>query len=364
MWKWIRSLWKTGLVGKTPLFIITLLVLALCGVLYFRISKTIQAPPRTPTKVEQVAPTPVQPRAAPTAPPVAHKSIFPLVTAPFLIAMVIVLQGLRKIPADPPHKAVVTLFGKRTGGVKNEGWRFFFLYPLVNGAILVNMTRKNFDLKPEEVRTSTDMAEIEVSVSLTFQPDKDRLIEYLNSGGEDNVKAILSDVVEEAVREFAANPNQSPYTWEEAVRMKREFLAQIVMSILGEDPTTANSKEISSTAAKLRNGNGSLEMKTLGVVLNRVNVTGIKAAKSELAKAADKKAIEERERMAETIELHHVADRIEELVTRFGDKGMTVEKATQLVQTERSKVEKKIQQFELPISAQDVFDVLNRLRRV
>ena len=110
------------------------------------------------------------------------------------LAGALILQGLRKIPANPPHKAVCTLIGERTGRVKNEGWRFFFIYPLLNGYIPINVTKINQDLKPEDVRTAEDMAEIEVGISLTWKPDdgadngKTRLIKYLNSGAESGVK--------------------------------------------------------------------------------------------------------------------------------------------------------------------------------
>lgn len=257
----------------------------------------------------------------------------------------LVLQGLRKIPADPPQCAVLTIFGKRTGATKKEGWHFFPLYPWFFGYILVNMTKKNQDLTPREVRTAQDMAEIEITVSLTWQPDSENIIEYLNSGAESGVKSILEDVVEEAVREFAADATRKPNTWEDAVKMKREFLAEIVLAILGKNPASLIKAEIDLIAMDLRRGNGKLKMETLGTILNRVNVTSIKP-KGKLADAAQREATEQRERKAETIELEHVAERIKALKKL----GLSNEQALEIIQTERGKVTKSINETKWNIS--------------
>lgn len=256
----------------------------------------------------------------------------------WMIALVVffigalILQGLRRVPADPPHKAVVTRFGKRTGEVKDEGWRWFFLYPLVMGAILVDMTKKNQDLIPREVRTAEDMAEVEVAVSLTFRPDSDNLIEFLNSGREPGVKSILEDVVEETVREFAANPTRKPNTWEDAVKMRREFLAEIVLAILGKDPASITPDEIDEMARELRRGNGKIQLDTLGIVLNRVNVTAIRP-KGELAKAAELEAKEHRERKAEVVEVETDLIKARQLVdaAKAAKEPLTLQEAYRIV---------------------------------
>lgn len=265
----------------------------------------------------------------------------------FFLAGAFFLQALRKIPADPPHKAILTIFGERTKIVKNEGWNFFWLYPWWYGYVLVNMEKKNQDLTPEEVRTAQDMAEIQVKVSLTWRPDPDNLIEYLNSGGENGVKSIIADVVTEAVREFAADPNRHPNTWEDAIKMRKEFLAEIVISILGKDPGQTPQTEIDEIVKELRRGNGTMEMETLGIILNRVNVTEIKPL-GELAKAAEMMAKEERDRKGEIVELNHVAERIE----AFKKLGFLNEQALEIIQTERGKVSKSITESKWNVSAE------------
>jgi len=284
----------------------------------------------------------------------------------WIIALVVffigalILQGLRRIPADPPHKAVVTWFGKRTGEVKDEGWKFFFLYPFVTGAVLVDMTKKNQDLSPENVRTSDDMAEINIKVSVTWKPDEKRLIEYLNSGGEAGVNNILSDMVKTSVRELAANPEEHPFTWEEAVKMRDVFIAKIIAVIIGAEE---NPEQLKSIAADLRRGNGDIRISTLGIILSRLNITSIKPT-GKLAETAEMVASERRQRDAEIVELDHVAERTKELAEKLVNLGSTpqqaLERALEVVQTERKKISKDVK--EIKFSPEVITAILDSLR--
>ena len=268
----------------------------------------------------------------------------------FAIGMLAFLaQGYRNIPANPPNKGALTFLGERTGKYLNEGWGFFPLYPWVFGVILVDMTKKNFDVQPADVRTATDMAEILVEVSLTITPDKNKLTEYLNAGGEVGVKAILEDITTEAIREFAADPNREPNTWKEAVKMQREFLAEVVAIILG-NPPGADPATAAGIVSELRKGNGTLALETLGVILNRVNVTKIQP-EAKLAAAAQKEAIEERERAAEEVELRHVRARLAELMAPppVGPE-YSKEQALEIIQTERGKVTKGVTEHKFSVS--------------
>src|SRR3989344_14558 len=133
------------------------------------------------------------------------------------------LQGLRKISADPPNKAVLTIWGERKHIVKNEGWRFFPLYPWLHGFIQVKVTKVDQDL-PEEVVRTPDLAGLSVSVSITCTPDSEidgeshelPLIEFLNSGGERGVKNILADIMRERLREWAISTKEGPQTSNDA----------------------------------------------------------------------------------------------------------------------------------------------------
>jgi len=162
-----------------------------------------------------------------------------------LVIGAIVLQGLKNVPANPPHRAIVTIFGRRTTKVKKEGWRLFPLYPYWHGYILVNMTKVNYNLPPQLVRTP-DMAEIEIPISLTWTPldapveDSETgkfvngLINYLNAGGEKGVKEIIGDIVRERLREWAMSKIEGPKTWEQALGAREDAINVLIKSIAGE----------------------------------------------------------------------------------------------------------------------------------
>lgn len=207
------------------------------------------------------------------------------------------LQALRNIPAQPPHKGILTVFGERKEVIKNEGWRFFPLYPWWHGFIKVNVTKVNQDLTPEDIRTP-DLAELSIPVSLTWTPDKTvpkNLIEFLNSGGVDGVKEILDDVVAERLRIWAIALTEGPQSWEEAIRAQDEAIEVLIEQITGQELPHDKIKLI-------RQGNGLQSIPSLGIVLNRLNVGQIKPM-GELAKAAESKVKEEQERRGETYEV-------------------------------------------------------------
>lgn len=270
----------------------------------------------------------------------------------FLVIGGFTLQALKKIPAEPPTIAVVTFLGERTlkngkPATKKEGWRLFWLYPWLYGYIPVDVTKVDQDLKPQDVRTSGDKAEISITTKLTWKPDKENLIQYLNSGGKKNIMDILEDIVAEAVRELATNPNKEPKTWEEAVAMKRIFLAEIVSVILGKDPSLISPAEIEKIAMNLRRGNGNQKIESLGIILDRVNVTEVKPKNPKLADAADETAIEKRQKESEKIEIQTVKDLAKELVDTLKINPKT---ALEVIQTERKKVTKSIQEHKYDVA--------------
>lgn len=145
-------------------------------------------------------------------------------------------NGLRKIPASPPHKAILVLFGRRLEVVINEGWNFFPGYPFVFSFILVKVEKVNYDLEPQEVRTP-DNALLSIKASITWIPGiEDRpksYIDYLNSGGEDGVRKIIHDVIEDRIKTWARSNKEGPATWEEAQATKDEAHGVLSKSLLG-----------------------------------------------------------------------------------------------------------------------------------
>jgi hypothetical protein len=245
----------------------------------------------------------------------------------------------------------LTFLGKRLEIYWKEGWKFLPGYPFLLGLVLINMLKKNMDLAPLGVRTP-DMAEIEVETALTFQPDKDNLIEYLNSGGEAGVREILDDMVDEAIRELAITKERPPDTWEEAIGMKEDFAFEILLKIRGilipkDSAERSRLKENNKELLKnLRVGNGTLAVESLGMIINRLNIKNVQP-KGKLVEAAEKLAIERRERDAEIVELEHVRARVKELEK---DINLSPEQSIELIQTERGKVIKTVEEKKLSVS--------------
>lgn len=244
----------------------------------------------------------------------------------------VILQGIRRIPAEPPQVALVTLFGKRIGRVKKEGWRFFFAYPYIFGYIPIGITKVNQDFAPEEVRTP-DNADIKVPVHITWNPDGDDpefLITFLNSGEEAGVKNILQDIVSERVRQWAYSTGEGPKTWEEAQGATNQAVEAILETILTRDVTDDEMKEC-------RRGNGKFKLPSLGIVISRLNIGQIEVT-GAVKEAAEKTAKEVQEKKAETVEQEHGIGRIEKLMA----KGWSRKEAIEFFQSERGKVPKTI----------------------
>ncbi len=157
----------------------------------------------------------------------------------------LIRNGLKNIPAQPPHKAILMFFGRRLKIVLGEGWNFFPLYPFVFSFALVKVEKVNYDLEPQQVRTP-DRAVISISASVTWTPGvEDRpesYIAYLNSGGEEGVRKIIHDVIEDRTKTWAGSNKEGPSTWMEAQAMKDDAHEVLVKSLVGDDLTPIPAK--------------------------------------------------------------------------------------------------------------------------
>jgi hypothetical protein len=307
----------------------------------------------------------------------------------------IILQGLKKIPNNPPHKGQATFLGKRIPQkFYNEGWGFFLFYPQIVGFILVKVERVSFEVVSEKTRT-LDRSESRVPVFLTFRPLPERLIEYLNSGKEEGVKKQLSGKILERIREWAMNPEEGPSDWIELNQSHLEAVSLLIKKIasnsLTEIPdyaqeiptwiwfrfflqpqplvflksekqwsdsnwgkvrkilrTMSNSQisELKNAIEKrrkeienLRTGIGAIELTDLGVTLERLNIGDIDVL-GEVGVQAEGEAKEEQERQKDERELKFVRERIKELMDPPFN--YTNAEARDIVQTERGKVKREI----------------------
>lgn len=195
--------------------------------------------------------------------------------------------SLKTIEADPPHIGQVTFLRRRLKRTKKEGLRFFpaFFFDF----IAINVQAVNQDLPDEKVRVR-DGAEVKVPTSLTWVPDPNNTITYLDNGKDEGVKNILADVVRQQLRTWAFGDGM---TWEKMTSTKNEGIKQILRAIVG-DITDEQMVEA-------MNGNGRLCKESLGIIIKRLNIGEI-APEGELAKAAERHAVEEEERRGESYE--------------------------------------------------------------
>lgn len=165
-------------------------------------------------------------------------------------AFLFVNNALQKIPADPPCKGVLMIFGKRQKGTLNEGWNFFPFYPFVFSFLLVKISKKVQNLEPQEVRTP-DNALISMKIAAAWVPgikgESDSMINYLDSGGESGVKSILHNTSEDRAKTWASSNQEGPASWREAQTMKDDVLEVLVKAVLGETLERVD-EEIPTTA--------------------------------------------------------------------------------------------------------------------
>jgi len=245
----------------------------------------------------------------------------------WLVDLILIYECLRDIPATPPHVGLVTVKGKRIPKILPEGWHLLWpFFPLWFSAITVNVEKKNVDFRPEDVRT-LDKAELIMEISVTYSPNKKKpkaLIEYINTGGAQNVNNILEDIIAERSRLFAIKK-----TWADALEVGEEVIKHLIQEI-------ARAKT-DITIERIRKGNGIAEIPGLGIILHRLNI-GTIWLKGKLAERAELEAVESREMAAEKVELTHVKERAKEMQKL----GLTPKDAVEIVQTERGKVTKTV----------------------
>jgi hypothetical protein len=160
------------------------------------------------------------------------------------LAYVFVYNALQKIPAKPPHKAILMFWGRRLGVVLDEGWNWIPLCPFLFDFALIKVEKINTDFPAQRVRTP-DRAEVSVSESLTWMPGikekPESYITYLNSGGQAGVEKILRDTIEDRVKTWATSNREGPSTWMEAQGMRDDVHAVLVKSLLGSALSSVNS---------------------------------------------------------------------------------------------------------------------------
>ena len=260
-------------------------------------------------------------------------------TPAFMIIAGLVICGLalsvRRIPASPPHIAVVTVFGRRTGRIKHEGLRFFPLSPWITNGILINMTKQAMTLPQQIVRTA-DHVEVGIEVSITWTPSEQYAVEYLNAGGDTGIRNNLEAMLKERVREWASNQEGG---WVEALRVTEALTARLAKDI-GGIPTTLSVEEERALVARVRSGLAEQTIKGLGIILNRLNVSELNI-RGKVGAEADIAAYARLRMAGQRIDF----DLITEILKKLMALGFTADQSIELVQIERDKVEKKVREY-------------------
>jgi len=193
------------------------------------------------------------------------------------------------------------------------------------------------------------MAEVSIPVHYTYTPSD--LIPYLNSGGQQGVENILSDIIAQELRTWSVGDglpddydpenleegyeNLEPReSWEDVVRAGDNAVDILIRAVCRAGGLEGITNE---QIKSVRNGSVTISIPNLGVNLNRLNVGEIEPT-GELAKAAELRAKEKRDQEAEEIELAHIRKQTDMLVNA----GMSREQAVELIQTERQKVTKTV----------------------
>jgi hypothetical protein len=249
-----------------------------------------------------------------------------------ILTTLFVKNAVKNIPANPPHKGVLTFLGKRQKVVLNEGWNWVPLYPIIFSFILIKVEKINHNLQLHKVRTP-DRAEVSITVSFTWIPGikeiSDSYITYLNSGREEGVKKNINSVIEDHIRNWAILNEGGPTTWMEAQATEDGIYEILVRAFLGDI------KDIK----EMRRGRGDFGYESLGITIIMFSINEVKV-EGKIAIVAESEEKKRMERAADKIEIKNVCDRIAEL--RASHPTITLEQATEIVQVERGKAVKTI----------------------
>lgn len=293
--------------------------------------------------------------------------------------------------------------GKRLKTKLTEGWNWVPLYPFISNYVAINIEKKTDQFGPQNVRTP-DNAVVSTSEAVVWRPGIDGSPEfyiiYLNSGGEEGVRKILRERIEDRVKTWGSSNQEGPATWKEALGLRDDAHAVLAEALLGQDvlgpvenpiPTGTwmrffNIPQSAPTAYDVKNGWASMDDaghwswsglqtifsgygsdaqaklksqvetrkkevdrlrgargdfgdKSLGITILGFTVNEIEVT-GEVAKAAELEEKEKKERAADEIEIRNVSDRAADIRARHPD--LSSEKAFEIVQTERKKVGKTI----------------------
>lgn len=247
--------------------------------------------------------------------------IHPIFLLFFVYSLYLFLDGLTRIPADPPNKGVLTIWGKKTSCVVGEGIKLFLpSFPWWIEVLEVEMTKRNVTITIADVpckdtsgkrKDGGGMVNATVFVSFTWMPDTERLHNFIQMKKDSGVESILKEKIGDEVRQMGRN-----YDWQGLTFATDKINYTIIHKVTGDriEPSMTED-EIDEYLKKLA-VEGSTDIIDLGIRIFRVNVSKVEVEK-KVRDSADRLAVEKQERRAEVFEIETEIKQAEKLHKRY-----------------------------------------------
>jgi hypothetical protein len=194
-----------------------------------------------------------------------------------VICVLVLWNGFTVIKNNPPQIGIVTKWGERlwktidgepTVVYVEEGWNWLFLRHLMHGIILIDMVKVEINFSQQKLVTP-DTATTNVDCALAYIPDRNNIVNYINAGGNEGIKNLVTSIKEEQLRIWAQSPNASPQTWQELEAAGFTASELLVKAITGNQSLSdADLKDVST-------GHALIPIKSWGINLVMFNLTKI-----------------------------------------------------------------------------------------
>ncbi|MCE9517748.1 hypothetical protein K8Q96_01960 [Candidatus Nomurabacteria bacterium] len=191
-----------------------------------------------------------------------------------ILSVVITASGIVKVPNQPPSIGVVTKWGSRSWATENghniavyikEGLGWLFLKGIMYDVIYVNIAKKEIDFG-EQILTTKDKATTKVFCSMSYVPNKQYIINYMNYGKEEGVKNQMINIKEEQLRIWSQMQVPGPQNWTDLLKAKEDATKIILEAICKRILTDDEVKNITIGRAKET-------LVDFGIDIIRLNIT-------------------------------------------------------------------------------------------
>lgn len=223
------------------------------------------------------------------------------------VPLIMLTVGFKKIPAEPPHIAVVTIWGNKIRGVKDEGYALTAPYfPFLHDLIMQDNEVENIDhtfhtlpcnskardKKPvEEELHDFNMGGTvfaDLSISYVINEDGQAAINFIDYGGHDGIKNQILDMIGQYLRRIA-NWN----TYRKMTSSNGEITACLIKLLTGQDAGSAR-HEIEQFINQM-SSNPIPDTHNMGIKFKKINLPRI-YPEGKLAEVAEQQAVELEER--------------------------------------------------------------------